>query len=174
MNAVWSYLVFIFLISSLLIALLRPYKKMYVNIFDTILLANITLICHLHAGRYFAGEAWQIMTLTSFPIILFGGLTLYNVGIHLKAKPRLMNIWQHYQKKRTKFSGKLFQNIAEINSESEESSRQKQPLLSSIKIDIKPYGYSQCSNMTFYCDDIIVSCMQLVAIALFLTERLQV
>ena len=69
---------------------------MYVNIFDTILLANITLICHLHTGRYFAGEAWQIMTITSFPIILFGGLTLYNVGIHLKAKPRLMNIWQHY------------------------------------------------------------------------------
>lgn len=103
MNAVWSYLIFIFLISSLLIALLRPYKRMYVNIFDTILLANITLICHLHTGRYFAGEAWQIMTLTSFPIILFGGLTLYNVGIQLKAKPRLMNIWQHYWKKRMKF-----------------------------------------------------------------------
>ena len=131
-NVVWSYLVFIFLACTLLIALVRPYKKVYMNVIDTLLLADLTLLCHLFTRRDSNDEVWQVMTLTSGPAVLFGGFALYKVCTRLKAKQRLTNIWQLCWK----------QYVARINSELGDSCGQNQPLLSptSVRADIKPYS----------------------------------
>ena len=128
-NAIWSYLVFIFLASTLLIALVRPYKEMYMNVIDTFLLANLTLLCHLLTRHYFNGEARQIMMLTSVPVILFGGFALYKVCMQLKVKQRLTNTWQLCLKQ-CRNVGRYPFHFARINSESEDNCGQNQPLLS--------------------------------------------
>ena len=37
----------VFIASSLMIALCRPYKKMYMNVLDSLLLAHLAILCHL-------------------------------------------------------------------------------------------------------------------------------
>ena len=141
-NAVWSYLVFIFLACTLLIALARPYKRMYMNVIDTLLLADLTLLCHLSTRRYSNDAVWQVMTLMSGPGVLFGVFALYKVYVLLKAKQWLTNIWQ--------LCLKLYRNgrhpfhVARINSEVGNGCGQDRPLLSptSVRTDIKFYGYT--------------------------------
>ena len=138
-NAAWSYLLLLFLASTLLIALVRPYKKMYLNVVDTFLLTDLTLLSYFSTRCYFSGETWHIMMLTSAPVILYGGLALYKVGVLLKAKQRLANIWQLCWKEHRN-GGRL--NIEGIyNSESEETCRQNQSLLSPTSIK-KSYGHT--------------------------------
>ena len=43
----WSIYTLLFLTLALLIALIRPYKKTYINVFDTIFLASFAVVCHL-------------------------------------------------------------------------------------------------------------------------------
>ena len=140
-NVVWSYLVFIFLSCTLLIALVRPYKKMYMNVIDTLLLANLTLLCHLFTRRN-SNKVWQVMTLTSGPAVLFGGFVLYKVCTQLNAKQRLTNIWQLCWKQCR--NGRHPFYVARINSESGDSCGQNQPLLSptSVRADIKSYSHT--------------------------------
>jgi hypothetical protein len=140
-NAVWSYLVFIFLTCTILIALVRPYKKMYMNVIDTLLLADLTLLCHLFTRRYSNDEVWQVMAVTSGPAVLFGGFTLYQVCKRLNAKQLLLtNIWKLCRNRRHPF----YNNIPNINSESGENCRQNQPLLSptSQRTDAKSCRYT--------------------------------
>ena len=138
-NAAWSYLLLLFLASTLLIALVRPYKKMYLNVVDTFLLADLTLLSYFSTRCYFSGETWHIMMLTSAPAILYGGLALYKVGVLLKAKQRLANIWQLCWKEHR--NGKRLNVEWIYNSESEETRRQNQPLLSPTSIK-KSYGHN--------------------------------
>ena len=134
-NAAWTYLVFTFLACTLLMALARPYKRMYMNIIDTLLLADLTLLCHLFTRRNSSDEVWQVMTVTSGPVILFGGFALYKVCVQLKTKQRLTNIWQLF---RHQFY------IARINSELGENCTQNRPLLSpiSVRTDFKSCRYT--------------------------------
>ena len=37
----------VFIATSLMIALCRPYKKMYMNVLDSLLLAHLAILCHL-------------------------------------------------------------------------------------------------------------------------------
>jgi hypothetical protein len=45
-----SYLVLIFLSATLLIAIARPYKETYMNVFDIILLGQLTFMSKMHTG----------------------------------------------------------------------------------------------------------------------------
>lgn len=136
-NAVWTYLILIFLICTFLIALVRPYKKMYMNVIDTLLLADLTLLCHLFTRRYSNDAVWQVMVLTSSPAVLFGGFALYKLCMRLKAKQRLTNMWQLCR------NGSHSTYVARINSESGDGCRQNQPLLSpaSVRTDFKSCSY---------------------------------
>ena len=42
----------VFIITTVLIALSRPYKKTYMNVFDTFLLAHLGLLCHLFSAHH--------------------------------------------------------------------------------------------------------------------------
>ena len=139
-NAVWSYLVCIYLASTLLIALVRPYKKMYMNVIDTLLLADLTLLCHFLTKRYSNDTVWQVMILMGGPGILFGFLALYKVCEQLKTKRRLINTWQVCLKLHRNL-GRCPLHAPRINSETEDSCAQNQPLLSptSVKTDSKSH-----------------------------------
>lgn len=144
----WSYLVLLFLTVTILIALVRPYRRMYMNLFDTFLLADLTYICHLYTKNYFRGQAVQIVVLTNIPVFLLGCLVLYEVGVRLNAKQRLTNIWLclSCQKQCCKeyCVFRRHHAVTSDNSESiavECSEGQTRPLLppTSVTVDIKSY-----------------------------------
>ena len=63
----------IFLIGAMLIVLCRPYKKMYMNVCDTLLLCHIAMICIMSSQtniRYFV-PFMQVLILLPFAVLVF-------------------------------------------------------------------------------------------------------
>ena len=63
----------ILLIAALLIALCRPYKKMYMNVCDTLLLSHLAMICFMFSQaniRYFV-PFMQVLILLPFAVLVF-------------------------------------------------------------------------------------------------------
>ena len=65
----------IFIAISLLIALCRPYKKMYMNVLDSLLLAHLGILCHLISSypgfQYTDNFVYTSLTMTSLPLVCF-------------------------------------------------------------------------------------------------------
>ena len=75
----WLSYAFIFLIFSLLIALIQPYKKKYINILDSLLLVHLTVICLLLSRDYFPGDGAQILVMTLLPVAMFGLFVVFKI-----------------------------------------------------------------------------------------------
>ena len=71
---IWLSYTLLYSSTTLLIAFAKPYKKAYMNIFDTILLANLSVSCLLLSSEYFKTQAIQVYVLMLLPIVL---LTLF-------------------------------------------------------------------------------------------------
>ena len=63
-NISFNVVVFLYIASSLLMAMVRPYKKMYMNITDTLILANLALISLVL--NKFSGQENDISALSAF------------------------------------------------------------------------------------------------------------
>ena len=72
-----SYLVLIFLTATLLIAIARPYKESYMNIFDTLLLGHLTFISKMYTDDYFKGMGTQLFTVSLIPAFALAICLLY-------------------------------------------------------------------------------------------------
>ena len=72
-----SYLVLIFLSATLLIAIARPYKESYMNVFDTLLLGHITFMSKMHTDDYFKDMGTQLFTASLIPAFALGICILY-------------------------------------------------------------------------------------------------
>ena len=68
-----------FVASALLIAFVKPYKQRYMNILDTLLLAQFTVVCILLSREYFRGDGTQIFAIMLIPAIVFKLLLFFNV-----------------------------------------------------------------------------------------------
>lgn len=71
---VWLSYALLYGSSTLLIAYLKPYKKMYMNIFDILFLSNLTSLCLLSSEGYFprqAVEAYILMLVPTGLLVLF-------------------------------------------------------------------------------------------------------
>ena len=90
----WSYIVLIFLTVAIITAVARPYKRMYMNVFDTFVLADLTFLSHLMTKEYYRGELVHILILGNLPALLIGGLAFYKLITLLKTKQRLINLWR--------------------------------------------------------------------------------
>ena len=55
---------------TLLIAFIKPYKKTYMNFFDTILLANLSVVCLFMSSDYFKTQAIKTYILSLLPVVL--------------------------------------------------------------------------------------------------------
>ena len=66
----WQYQSLIFLSFSLLIIIVRPYKRMYMNILDALILAHAAIFCILLSRDPFAGEETQIFVFLLIPSIV--------------------------------------------------------------------------------------------------------
>jgi hypothetical protein len=64
-----SYLVLVFLSATLLIAIARPYKETYMNVFDTLLLGQLTFMSKMHTGDYYDGMGTQIFLVNLIPAV---------------------------------------------------------------------------------------------------------
>ena len=68
----------VFVITALVIALCRPYKKMYMNVLDALLLAHFGLLCHLISS--YPGFQYQAPFVITFEVMLtlpFLGFVLF-------------------------------------------------------------------------------------------------
>jgi hypothetical protein len=72
-----SYLVLIFLSATLLIAIARPYKETYMNVFDVVLLGQLTFMSKMHTGDYYDGMGTQIFLVNLFPAIALAVCLFY-------------------------------------------------------------------------------------------------
>ena len=68
----WLYRGYLFSIAALLIAFAKPYKEKYMNVLDTLLLAHLSIVCHLLTRNRFSGEGTQTLIITLIPALLFG------------------------------------------------------------------------------------------------------
>ena len=72
-----SYLVVIFLSATLLIAIARPYKETHMNVYDTLLLGQLTLMSKLYTDDYYDGMGTQLFTINLIPVIALVSCLFY-------------------------------------------------------------------------------------------------
>ncbi len=109
-----SYLVLLFLSATLLIAIARPYKESYMNVFDTIILGHFTFVSKiLISDDYFRGMGTQVFIVSLIPALALGICLLY-VKVYKVYKFRFCRKWA------TKFLRNSLHQIAieDANSES--------------------------------------------------------
>ena len=75
----WLYLAFIFLTFALLVALIQPYKKKYLNALDSLLLAHFTVLCLLLSRDYFPGDETQSLVVMLLPSTVFGVFVIFKI-----------------------------------------------------------------------------------------------
>ena len=69
-NNVWLSYTLLYSSITVLVAYVKPYKKAYMNIFDTVLLANLSVVCLLMSSEYFKTQVIKIYILLILPIVL--------------------------------------------------------------------------------------------------------
>jgi hypothetical protein len=106
-------LVLLFLSATLLIAIARPYKERYMNIFDTIILGHFTFMSKIQTDDYFRGMGTQVFIVSLIPALALGICLLY-VKIYKVYKFRCFRRWP------TKFMRNNLRQISieDANSES--------------------------------------------------------
>ena len=67
----WTYQTIIFSSAALLIAFVKPYKKLHANIFDTLLLALTALVCHLLSQERRFISSTLLFILIALPGVVF-------------------------------------------------------------------------------------------------------
>ena len=80
---IWSYLVLIYLSSTILIALVRPYKATYMNVLDTLLLGFAAFTCAILSRMYFEHQEIQVLINFCIPTFAFRLILLSSVLIKL-------------------------------------------------------------------------------------------
>ena len=68
----WTYCVLIFLSSTILIALVKPYKNTYMNVLDTLLLALQVYTCAVLSNTLSVGMETNAFIVFCIPIFAFG------------------------------------------------------------------------------------------------------
>ena len=75
----WVCNAFILLPIALLIALLRPYKKIYMTISDTLQISHFLVVCLLLSRDYFTGEETQLFAVMLLPAVVLGLFVIFKV-----------------------------------------------------------------------------------------------
>ena len=89
----WSYRIVLFLFSSVLIALIRPYKKNYMNVLDSLLLALLALQYHFLSKEHSPDQATKLLVTTLMPATGFMCYISFKIAsrfCRLKGIKRLM------------------------------------------------------------------------------------
>ena len=68
----WLYGYFLFMITAVIIAYLKPYKKWCVNVLDILLLIYFSIICRLLDRNRFVAEPAQLCIVLIIPTIVYG------------------------------------------------------------------------------------------------------
>ena len=100
----FSIIVFIFLACSILIALAQPYKKGYMNIIDTLILANLALISLIlsHLSGDLSSNASTLFfyvsgsVLSSLPLLGLIGMIIYKIMRKIAKSPCCKRLLQSY------------------------------------------------------------------------------
>ena len=118
------YTSLIFVASALLIAFIKPYKRTYMNVLDTLLLAHLTVICILLSREYFIGDGIEAFAVILVPAIVFKLLLIFRV-VKMLYTSKLVKWCEDCFK--SGFSNKLI--ITVEDSEIADNSRERQPLI---------------------------------------------
>ena len=80
------YATFVFLASTVLIAFIKPYKRTYMNVLDTLLLVHLTVVCALMSRENSSEEGTQILAIVLVPAAVFKLIILFIVVVKFKNK----------------------------------------------------------------------------------------
>ena len=101
----WTISAVCFGVGSLLFSLLRPYKKNWLNVLDSLILALLALISLWILYSFETHEKWfqSAGLLTALPLVYFVVYTVYRLlswlGVLQKFQQKLRNIWQSLQQR---------------------------------------------------------------------------
>ena len=88
----WTYQTVLFSSAALVIALVKPYKRIYMNILDTLQLAIIALLCHLLSQKDTRINLTLLFVLCILPA---AGFALYNILIRTeRLRRRVFNFFK--------------------------------------------------------------------------------
>ena len=76
----------VFLATALLVAFLKPYKQMYMNVCDTLLLAHLTIISILLSRKYFLGDGTEVFAIMLMLAAMFKLIAFFMILRRLKKK----------------------------------------------------------------------------------------
>ena len=125
-----SYIVLIFLSATQLIAIAMPYKESYMNVFDTILLGQLTFMSKMLTDDYFDGMGTQIFIGNLVPVFALVVSLLYG-KVFKGYKFRCT----HCQRRKRNDHENSHNDSDQINSVLENMDRERietQPLLNSV------------------------------------------
>jgi hypothetical protein len=114
------YASLIYLACALLIAFIKPYKKRYMNVLDTLLLAQFTVTCILLSREYFHGDGTQMFAIFLIPPIVFKMLLLFKICM------KFVNVLVNWYKNRSKCDPN---NGLEYSEPCIDEPRERQPLI---------------------------------------------
>lgn len=89
---IWEFRGVLFSIAALLTAYSQPYKEKYMNVLDTLLLAHLSIVCHLLARNWFSGADTQILIVALIPALVLGVVVV--IILCWKSKNRLLGCCQ--------------------------------------------------------------------------------
>ena len=127
-----SYLVLIFVSATLLIAIARPYKETYMNVFDTILLGQLTFMSKMLTDDYYGRMGTQLFIANLIPAFALAVCLLY-VKLFKGCKLRCTNFCRRGES--TSDCETSHDNNDHVNSVLENVDRERnetQPLLNSV------------------------------------------
>ena len=81
----WTYETILFTSAAMLIALVQPYKKMYMNVLDSLLLALLAMLCHLLSTSpdYSATRDIEVFTICLIPGVVFWLYLVFKLAFKL-------------------------------------------------------------------------------------------
>ena len=138
---IWISYTILYSSCTLLMAFARPYKKTYMNVFDVIFLANLSLLNLLVSSEYYATQALKVCVLMYLPtclLVLFIVTNTVNNKIlkRVKVKQRLQSIMYNFCKS-YRNARRIHQQVSTNDSEytvekDEGSDTMKKPVSSTV------------------------------------------
>lgn len=130
----------IFIVASLLVALCRPYKKTYMNVLDTLLLAHFGLFCHLISSYHGFEIRYHSSFVYTFEIVLAAPLVVFLVILAFSCLRKARNSPTFSQKCKY-FCWTMMCDHRRNSEKRNDSSSSEQPLIESTHIENNNHSY---------------------------------
>ena len=113
--SMWSFEALLFTVAALLIAFMKPYKEMYMNVLDILILIPLIVLCMILSSGYSTVQGIEVLIVSLLPAVGF--------GVHIAFKV-IYKVWKriklyYLQKKQLEMTRKEVEDKTESEQSSE-------------------------------------------------------